>query len=123
MDLMSKRKLYALKSSMYILAHKGIFQDIQELVTDNISFYQSRAEEILGVITKPMTAEDILKAVSKSMSIRIGTINKYLMVERMLRCYVEYLFDNGQLVQIIDDGFLKYVRVDEKQNAIEVNPL
>lgn len=118
MDLESKMKLYELKSDMYIVTHKGIYQDITELITDNICFYKSRAEEILGVITKPMTAEDILKAVSKSMSIRIGTINKYLMVERMLRCYVEYLFETGKLVQVIDDGFLKYARDEEKHKAM-----
>lgn len=117
-DLASKMKLYDLRSNRYILAHKGIFNDIQELITDNISFYKSRAEEILRVITKPMTAEDILKVVSKSMSISIRTINKYLMVERMLRCYVEYLYDTGKLVQIIDDGFLKYVRDEEMPKGV-----
>lgn len=110
-DLASKMKLYRLQSSMYILAHKGVYPDIKDLITDNIYFYRNRAEMILSVMTKPMTMEDILKAVSRSMNIRIGSVLKYLVVERMLRCYVEYLYETKQIELIIDDGFIKYTRI------------
>ncbi len=115
-DLISKIKLYALTSDRYILAHKGIFYDIKDLIIDNIYFYKHRAEEILELVVKPMTFEDILRAVSKSKSIRIGSVNKYLVVDRMLKCYIEYLCETAKLMPIIDDGFIKYVRCDEAKD-------
>lgn len=115
-DLISKMKLYKLTSDLYILAHKGIFYDIKDLITDNIYFYKQRAEEILELVVKPMTTEDILRAVSKSKSIRIGSVNKYVVIDRMLRCYIEYLCETAKLIPIIDDGFMKYVRCDEVKN-------
>lgn len=112
-DLISKMKLYTLKSDRYILAHKGIFDDIKDLITDNIYFYKQRAEEILELVDRAMTTEDILRAVCKSKSIRIGSVNKYVVVERMLGCYIEYLCETDKLLPIIDDGFKKYVRCEE----------
>lgn len=111
-DLASKISLYKMQSGMYILAHKGIYPDIRDLITDNVYFYRNRAEEILSVITKPMTLEDILKAVSKKMKIRVSSVYKYMVVERMLRCYVEYLYETKRIRLMVDDGFLKYVKDD-----------
>lgn len=109
-DLMSKMKLYHLRSSYYILAHKGIYTDIKDLITDNIYFYKNRAELILAIIEKPMTFEDILKYLSRSMRINISNPYKYIVVERMLRCYIEYLEETGKITLTMEDGFLKYVR-------------
>jgi len=117
-DLVSKMKLYALKSDRYILAHKGVFHDIKDLVTDNIYFYKQRAEEILSLVDRAMTTEDILRAACKSKSIRIGSVNKYVVVERMLRCYIEYLCETDKLMPIKDDGFKKYVRCEENKNLV-----
>ena len=109
-DLMSKMKLYHVRSSWYILAHKGIYTDIKDLITDNIYFYKNRAEEILKVIEKPMTFEDILKSLSRSMRISITTPFKYIVVERMLRCYIEYLEETGKITLVLEEDFLKYTK-------------
>lgn len=114
-DLMSKMKLYHLRSSWYILAHKGIYSDIKDLITDNIYFYKNRSEEILKVIDKPMTFEDILKPLSRSMHINISTPFKYIVVERMLRCYIEYLEETGKLSLVLEDDFLKYTKISHQR--------
>jgi hydroxyacylglutathione hydrolase len=111
-DIASKMKLYNLQSSMYILAHKGIYPDVKDLITDNIYFYRKRAEEILSVITRPMTMEDILRAVALNMKIRIGSTYKYLVVERMLRCYIDYLCETHRIKLIVDDYSLKFMPSD-----------
>jgi len=111
-DIASKLKLYHLQSSMYILAHKGIYPDVKDLITDNIYFYRNRAEEILSVIKRPMTMEDILRAVALKMRIRIGSTYKYFVVERMLRCYVDYLCETNRIKLIVEDYSLKFVPVD-----------
>lgn len=112
-DLMSKMKLYHVRSSWYILAHKGIYTDIKDLITDNIYFYKNRAEEILKVIEKPMTFEDILKSLSRSMRICITTPFKYIAVERMLRCYIEYLEETGKITLVLEEDFLKYTKTSQ----------
>lgn len=107
-DLKSKLKLYDLKCSKYIVAHKGMYDDIEKLITDNINFYKNRAERINAAIDGAMTMEDILKTVIKNFNIHVNSRYKYIIIERMLKSYVEYLNEIGIIELNMDDGFLKY---------------
>lgn len=107
-DLKSKAKLLDLNAHSYVIAHKGIVNDITDLVHENIAFYSGRADKLLALITSPMTTEDILKVIVKEWHISIRSTNKYKFVERMLRSYIEYLCETNKLKLIIEDGFLKY---------------
>lgn len=107
-DMKSKAKLYDLICSKYIVAHKGIYDNIQKLIDDNIDFYENRSNVIYSFIDKPMTMEEILKIACNEFNINIYDIKKYNMMSMMLKSYVEYLYDIGKLNGIIDDGLLKY---------------
>mgnify|MGYP000936396719 FL=1 len=109
-DLESKSKLYDLKYSKYIVAHKGIYDDITQLVTDNIEFYKSRAYRIYDIVEGKMTMQEIFSAVITDFKIPIGSIYKYDVIERMLRSYVEYLYEIGMLKLNIENGLLKYLK-------------
>jgi hypothetical protein len=117
-DLKSKLKLYDLKCSKYVVAHKGMYDDITKLIADNIEFYKNRAKRVNDVIDGAMTMEDILKAVIKKFNIHVNSRYKYTMIERMLGSYVEYLNETGMIVLNMDEGFLKYSKAssDEKVN-------
>jgi glyoxylase-like metal-dependent hydrolase (beta-lactamase superfamily II) len=110
-DLKSKTKLFDLKCSKYVVAHKGMYDDITKLINDNIDFYKNRAERIFDAIDSVMTMEDIMKSVIKSFNIHVKTVDKYALIERMLRSYVEYLNETGRIELIMEDGFLKYTKV------------
>ncbi|MBU3192220.1 MBL fold metallo-hydrolase [Clostridium bowmanii] len=109
-DLKSKLKLYDLNCSRYVVAHKGMYDDITKLITDNIDFYKNRAIRVYDVIDASMTRDDILNAVIKKFNIHVNSKYKYTMIERMLGSYVEYLNETGKLVLNMHEGFLKYSR-------------
>jgi glyoxylase-like metal-dependent hydrolase (beta-lactamase superfamily II) len=112
-DLKSKTKLFDLKCSRYVVAHKGMYDDITKLINDNIDFYKNRAERIYDIIEGAMTMEDIMKSVIKSFNIHVKTVDKYALIERMLRSYVEYLNETERIELIMEDGFLKYTKVQQ----------
>lgn len=109
-DLESKKTLSDLKAGKYIIAHKGILDDISRLIEDNLKYYGGMAESVYEEITKAMTFEDILKRIIKKYRIEVKSVFKYKMAERMLKSYVEYLYETGRLDMIIDNCFIKYVR-------------
>jgi len=115
-DLKSKKKLYDLKCSKYVVAHKGMYRDheITKLITDNINFYKNRAESVYSVINGAMTMEEIMKAVIKDFNIHIQSIYRYAVIERMLRSNVEYLNETGMIDLKMDEGFLKYTKVNSE---------
>lgn len=111
-DMKSKAKLYDLNCSRYIVAHKGMYDNIKKLIDDNMDFYEGRAMKIYEVIDGHMTMEDILKAATKSFGINVKDIYKYYFMERMLKSYVDYLYEIEKLDLIMEDGFLKYTKCD-----------
>lgn len=110
-DLESKITLHQLDCNTYIIAHKGILNDIDGLIQDNIKYYSGIAESVYEEITKPMTFEDILKCIIRKYKIEVKSVYKYKMAERMLRSYVEYLYETGRVDTIIENCFIKYVRL------------
>lgn len=110
-DLKSKEKLHELKCSKYIVSHKGVFDDITDLITDNINFYKLRAEKVCDVIKGSMTMEEIMKEIMIVFHIRVQTTHRYAVIERMLRSFIEYLNETGAVEANIEDGFLKYRRI------------
>ncbi|MBL4935489.1 MBL fold metallo-hydrolase [Clostridium sp. YIM B02515] len=109
-DMKSKAKLYDLNCSKYVVAHKGIYDNIKKLIDDNMDFYESRAMRIYEVIDGSMTMEDIMKVVIKSFNIRVTNAYRYAFIQRMLTSYVEYLYEIEKLKLIMDNGFLKYTK-------------
>lgn len=109
-DMKSKAKLYDLNCSKYVIAHKGIYSNITQLISDNIDFYESIAMRIYKIIDKPMTMEEIMKVSMKNLNINIHGIYKYYSMERMLKSYVEYLYEIEKLKLIMENGFLKYAK-------------
>ncbi|AQS10301.1 hydroxyacylglutathione hydrolase [Clostridium saccharobutylicum] len=107
-DMKSKAKLYDLHCSKYVVAHKGIYDNIKKLIDDNMDFYEDRAMKIYEVIEGQMTLEDVMKAVIKKFNINVNSIDRYYVIERMLKSYVEYLYDIKKLNLSMEDGFLKY---------------
>nr|WP_073049788.1 MBL fold metallo-hydrolase [Dethiosulfatibacter aminovorans] len=113
-DLQSKTSLLNLSCKKYIIAHRGITDDIHGLVNENIEFYKGRATKVLNVIARPMTLEDIMRTIVCAWSIHIQSTYKYKVVERMLRFYLEYLLETGAVSLIVENGFLKYVQSTKK---------
>lgn len=116
-DMKSKAKLYDLRYSKYIVAHKGIYDDIKKLIDDNMDFYEERAMKIYEAIEGAMTMEDIMKAVIKSFNIHVNNTHRYYFIERMLKSYVEYLYEIEKLKLVMENGFLKY----KKQEGLYQN--
>lgn len=117
-DFKSKNKLLSLDCDRYIVAHKGIYDDITNLIADNISFYIHRAEKTYELIEGKMTMGEIVKAASKKFEVKINNIIKYDLIARILKSYVDYLFEIGKIRHVIDKGFLKYERNEDIQSVV-----
>jgi glyoxylase-like metal-dependent hydrolase (beta-lactamase superfamily II) len=107
-DLESKSRLHDLECGRYILAHKGIFTEISSVIEENIAFYKERASRILELVDDKLTMEQILQKAVKSFAIRITNPDKYDVIFRMVRCYVEYLLDTDMIMLFMEDGLEKF---------------
>ena len=104
----SMKMLATLPCQKFVVAHKGIYDKIGQLVEDNIKFFMKRAEHIRELIITDMTQEEILNAVIQNFKIRIKSIHYQLVIEKMMISFLDYLVSTNQIEVCIKDGFIKY---------------
>jgi glyoxylase-like metal-dependent hydrolase (beta-lactamase superfamily II) len=113
-DLESKAKLYDLKCSRYVVAHKGMYDDITKLITDNIDFYKSMPDKIYNILEGAMSIDDVIKAASSKLNIYIRSPFRYALMNRVLKSNLNYLIEDERIETTEEDGLLKYKKVASK---------
>ena len=106
----SRKKLMDTRCDFYIMAHKGVCTgaDFPALVRDNDGLILRRAEEILALVTAPMSFSEIDRAVCAHYSLLTRQPRRALRFERNVRFFVEYLADEGYLDMDCIDGTVYY---------------
>ena len=106
----SRKKLLSTHCDCYIMAHKGICTgaDFPALCRDNDALILRRAEEILSLVTKPMSFSEIDRAVCANYRLLTRQPRRALRFERNVRFFVEYLAYEGYLDMECVDGSVYY---------------
>lgn len=108
----SREKLRGLGCGAYIMAHRGVCGDaeLNQLIDENHALVQRRAEELLELVVRPMTASEIDQAVCGRYQLFTQKPRRALGFERNIRFLVEYLVDEGRLEMTCRQGVALYQR-------------
>jgi glyoxylase-like metal-dependent hydrolase (beta-lactamase superfamily II) len=108
LDLQSKEIVRNRKCKKYILAHSGVYDDVDRIIDLNIQNLESQAGLLIDIINRPMSMSEIVQEGIKKLNIT-KTVKTFIVTERILTAFVEYLFYSGIIkLEIIGDS-LKYV--------------
>ncbi len=107
-DLISKMGLYHIEASYHVLAHKGVYADIKDLITDNIYYYKSHTDMILNHMKESLSFDELFIWVMDDLSIYINSSNKQQVMERILKGYVNYLEETNKIQRLMTGNVLKY---------------
>ena len=112
MAMESREKLRNLGCDAYIIAHRGVCsgEEIGALIDANQSLVRQRAEEILALVDRPMTASQIDEAACVLYELFTRKPPRSLRFERNVRFFIEYLVDAGRLSEICRNGVTYYTR-------------
>lgn len=110
--LASREKLRGLGCDAYIMAHRGVCsgEEIGTLIDANQALILRRAEEILALVERPMTASQIDEAACTLYELFTHKPPRALRFERNVRFFIEYLVDVGRLAEVCQNGTAYYVR-------------
>ena len=114
MALDSREKLRGLGCDAYIMAHRGVCGpgEIGPLIDANQALVRRRAEEILSLVDRPMTASQIDEASCVLYKLFTHKPRRSLRFERNVRFFIEYLVDSGRLTEVCQNGATYYVRAE-----------
>lgn len=110
----SRKKLQGLNCDCYIMAHRGLCPgaEIDSLIDANQALIRRRAEEILSLVERPMTASQIDEAACTLYQLFTHKPRRSLRFERNVRFFIEYLVDAGRLAEGCQNGATYYVRAE-----------
>ena len=110
----SREKLRGLGCDAFILAHRGVCsgEEIGELIDANQDLVRRRAEEILALVDRPMTASQINEAACVLYELFTHKPHRSLRFERNVRFFIEYLVDTERLTQVCQNGVTYYARTE-----------
>lgn len=106
----SRETLRNLGCGAYIMAHRGICsgEEIGPLIDANQALVRRRADEILSLVERPMTASQIVEAACVLYELFTHKPPRSLRFERNVRFFIEYLVDAGRLAQVCQNGTTYY---------------
>ena len=112
MAIVSREKLRHLDCDAYVMAHRGVCSgaEIGPLIDANQALVHRRAEEILSLVGRPMTASQIAEAACLHYKLLTHKPSRSLRFERNVRFFIEYLVDAGRLDEVCQNGATYYVR-------------
>ncbi len=106
----SREKLRGADCEFFVMAHRGVCpaSEIGPLIDANQALLRRRAEEVLELVDRPMTASEIDRAVCRRYQLFTHRLRRALRYQRNVSFLVEYLADRGELVPEIRDGIVFY---------------
>ena len=112
MALDSREKLRGLGCDFYIMAHRGICpgSEVGSLIDANQELIRRRAEEILSLVDRPMTASQIDEAACVRYRLFTHKPPRALRFERNVSFFIEYLVDAGRLTEWCQNGTVYYAQ-------------
>lgn len=110
----SREKLRHLGCDAYIMAHRGVCPggEIGALIDANQDLVRRRAEEILNLVDRPMTAGQIDEATCVLYQLFTRKPRRSLRFERNVRFFIEYMVDAGRLDEVCQNGATYYRRTE-----------
>lgn len=109
---LSREKLRGLDCARYIVAHRGVYENIGPIVSRNDELIAHKMDEVLGCVDGEMTMDQIQAAVCTKLDIRAKQPPRAALMERNVRCYVEALLDEDRLALSTWDGVRCYRRAE-----------
>ncbi len=118
-------KIPLISAKRYVVAHKGIYDSIDEIAEKNTAYYRERISTVFDVLRSPRTAHETVMAVAERLGIAIWNVTRYSYIEMNVLGYMEFLVEIGACDFIWKNRRPQYVqaaaRWEDKFDEIELH--
>lgn len=110
LDTETKKYLKTLHYEAYILAHKGVYSDISELIERNIAFLKQRMNFLIDCLEGEMNFDEWLENFYKKSGLRSNRPLRIGVLNRNFRSFVVHLADTEMVEHWHENGINHYKR-------------
>lgn len=106
--LASMETLRNLSYPVYVLAHNGIYEDLEPLLEANQVHFQTVLKQFRELFQPEFTLEELIVRVVSAMNIPVRSNMAARVAERSIRAVLEYLQETGELECKVKNGLVVY---------------
>lgn len=109
-DEQSKRRLEQVRYQRYIMAHGGIYDDLQFIISRNLEDHAARSKQILEWLqtSEPLTHSTFEQLLWKQLRLHSSHLMSQIVFRRNAACVLQYLIKTGRIEQSFQDGTCWY---------------
>lgn len=115
-DFASKRIIAALDCDAYIMAHNGVVEDIKDSVETAIEAMEYRLRLFEELVDTPVSEDELVRRFLVHTGADLENTRSVRGIHFNAPAFLGYLVDHGRLIQIVEDGYLKYARPNKAES-------
>lgn len=104
----SMEKLRGVRYDAYLMAHKGVERELGPVIEGNLSLLDAKGAALLTLLEGEMTLDQFCAVALPALKLVSGRPDRAAMFARNIRCFLDYLLDQGRLEIVVRDGLRRY---------------
>ena len=109
----SMESLRDVRADLYLAAHKGVYDEIGDIIDQNISCLKEKAGNMKQLLEEPVSQDEFFKKVFEVLQIRNDTFDDVVFLDRNIRVFLDYLLDIKEVRAIPVNGTILYQAVSQ----------
>lgn len=115
-DFASKRIIAQLKCDAYIMAHNAVVEDITDSVETAIEAMEYRLRLFEELLDTPASEGELVRRFLVHTGADLENGRSVRGIHFNAPAFLTYLVDHDRLIQIVEDGYLKYARPNKTES-------
>ena len=115
-------KLRMAEADLFIVAHKGIYDEILPFIDLEITFLTRRMQELLDLVEDYTTPKLLTAAMCRHYRARPKSIRSMAYFEQAAQIYIHYLVSTGDLEAVLEEETIRYRKTGNRREAIPLPP-
>ena len=112
-DLASKKIIGQLSCDAYIMAHNGVVEDITDSVETAVEAMEYRLRLFEELVDTPVSEDELVRRFLLHTGADLENTRSVRGIHFNAPAFLSYLVDHDRLTQIVEDGYVKYARVEK----------
>ena len=109
-DLLSKERIGNLNCDRYILAHNSVEDDVTETIKTAVEAMEYRLKVFEELAETPASEDELVRRFLVHTGADLSNVRSVRGVHSNAQAFISYLVDTGRLTDLVEDGYIKYVR-------------
>ena len=106
--LRSMGKLRTVEADKYIVAHKGIYDEILPMIDLEMQFLTERMLELLDLVGEASAPKELTAKICKTYDVHTESVRTLAYFEQASQTYLNYLHGEGFLDALAEEGRIVY---------------